>query len=304
MPTLASESTSHSHDTLALGEFLVAIRMRPLNAKESTNESSASAVANRVWRVLPQYNSIAQTTPSGQPMQERINGRTYFAFDKTFGEQSTTREIYDGVAKGIVSSVVTGLNGTIFAYGQTSSGKTYTMQGSGSIEDGNVNGGGGIVHMAAADIFSYIENTQDRIFLVRASFIEIYNEDVRDLLGNNETLQIREDPRRGVFVTAAEEIVTDYAGLLEILFGGEKNRSVASTNMNERSSRSHTIFRITIESRCKHTPDDESDETIDTDDDAVRVSTLNLVDLAGSESVRLTGATGDRQKEGGKINQR
>jgi len=279
--------------------------MRPLNAKESTDESAFSSVSNRVWRVLPQYNSITQTTASGQPLPERVTGRTFFAFDKTFGEQTTTREVYNGVAKGIVSSVVSGLNGTIFAYGQTSSGKTHTMQGSGSIEEGL--NGGGVVHMAACDIFDHIDNTPDRLFLVRASFIEIYNEEVRDLLGNNQTLQIREDPRRGVFVSSVEEIVTDYTSLLETLFDGEKNRAVAATGMNERSSRSHTIFRITIESRLKSAEGDDSKENFneeEDDDGAVRVSTLNLVDLAGSESVRHTGSTGDRQKEGGKINQR
>jgi centromeric protein E len=233
-----------------------------------------------------------------------VAGRTFFAFDKTFGEQTTTREVYNGVAKGIVSSVVSGLNGTIFAYGQTSSGKTHTMQGSGSIEEGL--NGGGVVHMAACDIFDHIKNTPDRLFLVRASFIEIYNEEVRDLLGNNQTLHIREDPRRGVFVSSAEEIVTDYTGLLETLFDGEKNRAVAATGMNERSSRSHTIFRITIESRMKSAEGDNLKENFNEEDEdgAVRVSTLNLVDLAGSESVRHTGSTGDRQKEGGKINQR
>jgi centromeric protein E len=285
--------------------LLVAIRMRPLNAKESTDESASSSVSNRVWRVLPQYNSITQTTASGQPLPERVTGRTFFAFDKTFGEQTTTREVYNGVAKGIVSSVVSGLNGTIFAYGQTSSGKTHTMQGSGSIEEGL--NGGGVVHMAACDIFDHIDNTPDRLFLVRASFIEIYNEEVRDLLGNNQTLQIREDPRRGVFVSSIEEIVTDYTSLLETLFDGEKNRAVAATGMNERSSRSHTIFRITIESHLKSAEGDDSKENFneeEDDDGAVRVSTLNLVDLAGSESVRHTGSTGDRQKEGGKINQR
>jgi centromeric protein E len=202
--------------------------------------------------------------------------------------------------------VVNGLNGTIFAYGQTSSGKTYTMQGSGSIQEGS-NSDGGVVHMAAKDIFSHIQSQQNRMFLVRASFLEIYNEDVRDLLSNsNQTLQVREDPRRGVFVQSVEEIVSDYQSLLKILFHGEKSRAVASTQMNERSSRSHTIFRITIESREKDIHEDgENDENRSpSGDGAVRVSTLNLVDLAGSESVRHTGATGERQKEGGMINQR
>ena len=230
-------------------------------------------------------------------------GRTFFTFDKTFGEETDTRQVYDGVAKGIVDSVVHGLNGTIFAYGQTSSGKTYTMQGSGSIEEGSVSGGG-IVHMAAQDIFSHISKTQDRVFLVRASFVEIYNEEVRDLLGpNNSILQVREDPRRGVFVNSEEEIAVNCGSLLQVLFKGEKNRSVAATGMNERSSRSHTIFKITIESRRKSSVTESDSDVLD-DDGAVRISTLNLVDLAGSESVRHTGNTGDRLKEGGKINQR
>lgn len=277
--------------------------MRPLNANEGKR--------SRVWKVLPKYSSVTQTTAEGLPLPERVTGRTFFTFDKTFPEDTNTQTVYDSVAKGIVSSVVTGLNGTIFAYGQTSSGKTFTMQGSGTIAEGTVAGGGGIVHMAAADIFRHISSTPDRIFLVRASFLEIYNEEVRDLLSeDNRTLPIREDPRRGVFVKSQEEIVTDFNSLLDILFRGEKSRAFAATAMNERSSRSHTIFRVTIESRKK---EDDKNETVDEentvnqsrdDDGAVLISTLNLVDLAGSESVRHTGATGDRQKEGGMINQR
>jgi centromeric protein E len=270
--------------------------MRPLNTKESTER--------RIWKVLPQFKSVTQTTPAGKPLPERVMGRTFFTFDKTFGEETNTRQVYDGVAKGIVDSVVNGLNGTLFVYGQTSSGKTYTMQGSGSIEQGSVSGGG-FVHMAAQDIFTYISKTPDRVFLVRASFVEIYNEEVRDLLSsnNNNVLSIREDPRRGVFVNSEEEIAVNFNSLLQVLFKGEKNRAVAATGMNERSSRSHTIFRITIESR--HQTSSMENDTCDAEDDgAVRVSTLNLVDLAGSESVRHTGNTGDRLKEGGKINQR
>jgi centromeric protein E len=184
------------------------------------------------------------------------------------------------------------------------------MQGWGTIAEGSTAHSGGIVHMAANDIFQHIQANPDRMFLVRASFLEIYNEEVRDLLSSEQkVLQIREDPRRGVFVQSQEEYVTDYASLLQVLFTGEKSRAFAATAMNERSSRSHTIFRITIESREKSVEGehDDNDEDDDMDsskpDGAVRVSTLNLVDLAGSESVRHTGATGDRQKEGGMINQ-
>jgi centromeric protein E len=277
----------------------VAIRMRPLNNVEGNQ--------GRVWKVLPQYSSITQTTREGKPLNEKITNRTFFTFDKTFGEDTNNRHVYDGIAKGIVTSVVDGLNGTIFAYGQTSSGKTYTMQGSGNLEQGS-EGEGGVVHMAAKDIFLQIAQQPKRIFLVRVSFLEIYNEEVRDLLADsNQSLQIREDPRRGVFVQSMEEIVTDFESLLRILFVGDKSRTFAATGMNERSSRSHTILRITIESREKEGQDENASDTdnqVPSGDGAVRISTLNLVDLAGSESVRHTGATGERQKEGGLINQR
>ena len=296
--------------------------MRPLNSREQTTQNS------RVWRVLQKYNSVTQCTSAGKPLPERIHNRTFFSYDKTFGESSTTRQVYEQTTRGIVDSVASGLNGTIFAYGQTSSGKTFTMQGSGTLQDGASSGGGssvldngGIVHMAASDIFNHIEMEPERVFLVRVSFIEIYNEEVRDLLVsgdsvNNATLKIREDKDRGVFVNSNETIVTSMDSLLSVLFAGEKNRSFAATAMNERSSRSHTIFRITVESRLKDTKKNgEDDDGEDSDEEdllrgnetgksgAVRISTLNLVDLAGSESVRHTGATGDRQKEGGIINQ-
>jgi len=273
--------------------------MRPLNTRETK--------ASRVWRVLQKYNAITQTTSDGKSLSERVAGRTLFQFDKTFGEKTTTREVYSDVAQGIVESVVNGLNGTIFAYGQTSSGKTFTMQGSGTIEDGTVSDGG-VVHMAARDIFTQIRNNPGRVFLIRVSFIEIYNEKVRDLLDTgtaDKVLQIREDSSRGVFViNATENIITDFESLLGTLFAGEKHRTFAGTAMNERSSRSHTVFRVTVESRkCKES-DDASASDDDGDDEAVCISTLNLVDLAGSVSVKHTGATGDRLKEGAKINQR
>ncbi|KAL7550980.1 hypothetical protein ACHAWF_014188 [Thalassiosira exigua] len=292
--------------------------MRPLNSRESES-------AQRVWRVLKspvlkKSPSVVQCTPQGKPLPERIEGRNFFTYDKTFAESSTTRQVYDGTSRSIVDGVVRGLNGTIFAYGQTSSGKTFTMQGAGTLK-------GGIVHMAAGDIFDRIQREPERVFLVRVSFVEIYNEEappvvlpqllhylnrlakVRDLLVSGDgkshaTLAVREDKRRGVFVNSNEAIVHGPDSLLSVLFAGEENRSVASTGMNERSSRSHTIFRITVESRLKRAKEEgEHEDDNDDDSEAVRVSTLNLVDLAGSESVRNTGATGDRQKEGGKINQ-
>ncbi|GMI27102.1 hypothetical protein TrRE_jg6955, partial [Triparma retinervis] len=111
--------------------IMVAIRMRPLNSRESTPDSeSTSTGSSRVWRVLPSYNSCTQTLPTGAPLKEKVQNRTFFTYDKAFGEASTTTDVYANTAKNIVGSVCEGLNGTVFAYGQTSSGKTFTMQGS------------------------------------------------------------------------------------------------------------------------------------------------------------------------------
>ncbi len=276
----------------------MAVRVRPLNSSEQQR--------GRVWKALNKYSSITQTTRDGEPLakSERVIGKTFFTYDMSFGENTSTDMVYDSVAKGIVHSVVTGVNGTVFAYGQTSSGKTYTMQGAGSIADGAKPGAGGIIHMAAKDIFRQIAMTRDRSFVVKTSFLEIYNEEVRDLLSaDDKTLSIRENGQKGVFVECTEETVSDAKSLVDVIHRGEQARVVASTAMNERSSRSHTIIRITLESSSKF-EDKENMSTTGLEYDTIRHSTLSLVDLAGSESVRLTGATADRQKEGGMINQR
>lgn len=116
-----------------------------------------------------------QTSADGNPLPD-AKGSTFFTYDRIFDEDSSTKEVYEGVAREIVHSVVRGLNGTIFAYGQTSSGKTFTMQG------GDNNQTPGIVQMAARDLFSLMDQTPERQFLMRVSYLEIYQEDIRDLL--------------------------------------------------------------------------------------------------------------------------
>ena len=268
--------------------------MRPMNAKETHSK--------QIWKVHPESASVTQLNADGQPLSERITGKSIFTYDRVFPETATTRDVYDAMAQGIVESAVTGVNETIFAYGQTSSGKTFTMQGCGAIIEGlNADDNDrGILQMAAADMFQKIAHQPNRVFLVRANYLEIYNEEVRDLLSSdNNTLTIRDDPRRGPFVEGEEEIVSNLEDLLGVVCRGDKSRSFASTAMNERSSRSHTILQITVESQSKRSHGASSEP-----EGAVLVSTLNLVDLAGSESVRDTGATGERKKEGGMINQR
>eukprot|EP00985_Skeletonema_marinoi_P026731 scaffold20971_cov225-Skeletonema_marinoi.AAC.5 len=126
--SLVANDVSSTEPTATEEAISVIIRFRPINSRESS-----CGTTNRSWRVLQKYNSVAQCTSSGNPLPERISNSNFFTYDKTFGETSTTRQVYDGAARGIVQSVSDGLNGTIFAYGQTSSGKTFTMHGSGSV---------------------------------------------------------------------------------------------------------------------------------------------------------------------------
>ncbi|XP_069980737.1 centromere-associated protein E [Penaeus vannamei] len=259
--------------------ILVAVRVRPLITREV---SDASAIQ---WQTGTD-NTITQIDPATQKAL-----CAPYTFDRVYSSDYSNADIYFKVAEPIVESALAGFNGTIFAYGQTSSGKTFTMMGNRDLP--------GIIPMAIQNIFNSIENTPDREYLIRVSYMEIYNENITDLLASRESrgksLSVREDISGNVYVAdLKEECVNCEESLLALMRKGDKNRHVGVTNMNERSSRSHTIFRIILESR-ERTEGDGSDS-------AVVVSQLNLVDLAGSENASQTGATGERLKEGGFIN--
>ena len=181
-------------------------------------------------------------------------------------------------------------NGTIFAYGQTGTGKTHTMQGVSNDPDMR-----GVIPNSFQHIFTQISRTQNQKYLVRSSYLEIYQEEIRDLLckDNNKKLELKENPDFGVYVRDLSSVVTKNATEIEHVMNiGNQSRSVGFTNMNERSSRSHAIFVITVE--CSEAgPDGE---------DHIRVGKLNMVDLAGSERQSKTGAKGKRLKEAAKIN--
>ncbi|KAG7581089.1 Kinesin motor domain [Arabidopsis suecica] len=214
-----------------------------------------------------------------------------FEFDRIFREDCKTIQVYEARTKEIVAAAVRGFNGTVFAYGQTNSGKTHTMRGS-PIEPG-------VIPLAVHDLFDTIYQDASREFLLRMSYLEIYNEDINDLLApEHRKLQIHENLEKGIFVAGLrEEIVASPQQVLEMMEFGESHRHIGETNMNLYSSRSHTIFRMIIESRQKM-----QDEGVGNACDAVRVSVLNLVDLAGSERAAKTGAEGVRLKEGSHIN--
>ncbi|XP_045615052.1 centromere-associated protein E isoform X2 [Procambarus clarkii] len=259
--------------------ILVAVRLRPLISREET----ASAALH--WQIGPE-NTLSQIDPSSKKLLSAP-----YKFDRVYGVEYDNEDVYIEVAEPIVESALAGFNGTIFAYGQTSSGKTFTMMGN---KDSP-----GIIPLAIQNIFRSIENTPDREYLIRVSYMEIYNENITDLLASRDqrlkSLAVREDVSGAVFVAdLKEECVNSEEKLLALMRKGDKNRHVGMTNMNERSSRSHSIFRLILESRERGEGD--SSETV------VTVSHLNLVDLAGSENASQSGATGERLKEGGFIN--
>ncbi|XP_075972662.1 uncharacterized protein LOC142974303 [Anticarsia gemmatalis] len=250
----------------------VVVKVRPLISREIEEKHSYQ------WRV--KNNTLYQLDQNGKD-----NGQS-FTFDKVYDKDTKTSDVYNDIAKPIVEAATAGFNGTIFAYGQTSSGKTYTMTGTDSSP--------GIIPLAVLNLFEIIKNVPGRDFLVRVSYIEIYNETVKDLL-NVEKKDIKvHETLQGIKVDATEKVTSSPEEVLEAMKDGEANRQKGATNMNEQSSRSHSIFQITIESREHIEGDNEGG--------CVNVSQLNLVDLAGSERAGQTGATGIRFKEGTHIN--
>ncbi|XP_037704775.1 kinesin-like protein KIF15 [Choloepus didactylus] len=220
-----------------------------------------------------------------------------FTFDHVADMDTTQESVFSTVAKSIVESCMSGYNGTIFAYGQTGSGKTFTMMGP-SESDQFSHNLRGVIPRSFEYLFFLIEREKEKAgagksFLCKCSFIEIYNEQIYDLLDSASAgLYLREHIKKGVFVVGAvEQVVTSAAEVYQVLSGGWRNRRVASTSMNRESSRSHAVFTITIESMEK------SNETVN-----IRTSLLNLVDLAGSERQKDTHTEGMRLKEAGNIN--
>mmetsp|Transcript_37657 Transcript_37657/g.70406 ORF Transcript_37657/g.70406 Transcript_37657/m.70406 type:complete len:785 (-) Transcript_37657:95-2449(-) len=214
-----------------------------------------------------------------------------FTFDAVYDPMCQQAKFYDDTGYPVVESVMDGYNGTIFAYGQTGTGKTFTMVG----PDDNPELYG-VIPRTFDHIFKNINTTKDKKFLVRASYLEIYNEEIRDLLSKTPKakLELKDHPDGGVFVKDLSNlIVKSAADLRSVMEVGQRNRSVASTLMNNESSRSHSIFTITIETAETATADGK---------EHIRVGKMNMVDLAGSERQSKTGATGETLKEATKIN--
>uniref|UniRef100_A0A8C3IZH0 Kinesin-like protein n=2 Tax=Scolopacidae TaxID=8917 RepID=A0A8C3IZH0_9CHAR len=257
----------------------VVVRCRPMSQREKALGCKAVVSMESARGQCFLQNPAA----AGEPPKQ-------FTFDGAYFQEHNTEQIYNEIAYPLVEGVTEGYNGTIFAYGQTGSGKSFTMQG---IVDPSTQKG--IIPRAFEHIFESVQCAENAKFLVRASYLEIYNEDIRDLLGadTKQKLELKEHPEKGVYVKGLSLHTVQSVGQCErIMETGWRNRAVGYTLMNKDSSRSHSIFTVNMEI---YTVDERGQ-------DHLRAAKLNLVDLAGSERQSKTGATGERLKEATKIN--
>ncbi|XP_073974732.1 osmotic avoidance abnormal protein 3-like isoform X4 [Rhodnius prolixus] len=259
----------------------VIVRCRPMNNREVGLKCKSVVVMDSDRCSC----SIMNPTDSSAPPKA-------FTFDGVYSINSTTEQIYNESAYPLIEGVLEGYNSTVFAYGQTGCGKSFSMQGVNQPPSQR-----GIIPRAFEHIFEAISVAQDVKYLVLASYLEIYNEEIRDLLGcdTKQKLDLKESAERGVYVQDLTwHAVGSVADCENLMSKGWSNRSVGATLMNADSSRSHSIFSISIEMMSV----DKNGEH----DGLIRKGKLSLVDLAGSERQAKTGAHGERLKEASKIN--
>ncbi|XP_060073969.1 kinesin-like protein KIF28P [Ylistrum balloti] len=282
----------------------VAVRVRPFNEREEDRnatpvikmEGKCTEIFNpEDMKAEPKKFNFDYSYWSHDGYTKRPDGYMEPAEPKYADQQ----RVFDDLGKGVLDNAWKGYNCSLFAYGQTGSGKTYSMVG--------YQANKGIVPMVCTELFKAIDqkrsdvsDTKDKgVYEVMISMLEIYNEQVRDLLNsktikNRGSMNIKSDPKRGFYVEGLmKSLVNSYPEIENKINEGTKNRTVASTNMNATSSRAHTIVAIHFKQESKDS----------TGQNMTKTSVINLVDLAGSERVASTGAQGDRLKEGSSINQ-
>ena len=223
-----------------------------------------------------------------------------FNFDSVFDSAVPQHDVFQRVAVPVVNSVIEGYNGTIFSYGQTGTGKTFTMIGSTGDQQG-------IIPRSAHLIFSHIQSCTTHAFTVKVGFLQIYMEMLQDLLCPNaeKPIRIREDPEEGVYLSGISWVpVNSTKECMELMYQGDRNRNTAFTSMNSHSSRSHAVYMIRMEKRVKFTGEqlEELEKKGEKPDQSMTNSILYLVDLAGSERVSKSKAAGSRLDEAKNIN--
>jgi len=229
-------------------------------------------------------------------VKEKSTLKPFGPFDKVYDQEATQSQIYIDVVAPLIGQVLEGYNCTVFAYGQTGAGKTYTMEGRHE-DSGNYtwenDPTAGIIPRALHHIFTKLENESSEDYSVKASYVELYNEQVYDLLSaGNQSLRVFDNKDKGVTILGMEELlVRNRAEVYALLKKGADRRKTASTLMNITSSRSHSVFTLTVTTR----------QTV-ANEELLRIGKIHLVDLAGSESVGKSGAVNQRAREAGNIN--
>ena len=310
--------------------FKVVVRVRPPLPRELSGDvpfTNIVAIDEREQEITisENINSVIDENGNVIPNPGPFSTHRYI-FDHVYDQSASQKRVYETTARTVVESALQGYNATIFAYGQTGTGKTFTMEGFN--REGNVEARG-IIPRAIEQIFGHIRrHASPRMrFLVRASYLQIYNEAISDLLKpERSNLTIREDPKRGVYVDGLSEwVVRSPAEIYGLMERGGAVRATGETKMNEVSSRSHAVFIVIAEQSETVYVDDQGMEMSpeefqkfmhgrgvhreqemsrleDHVKQSFKVGKLNLVDLAGSERVRLSGATGQRLEESKQIN--
>lgn len=251
----------------------VCIRVRPLLPHEDVEYWTIDENENTISSVnfSDNSNQIQQNSFMAKALMDSIYTSQSFHFDKIYPQNSSSQTIYKEMCRDITKNVINGINGSIFTYGQTTSGKTFTMLGNPQKP--------GILPCVLKDLFDLIQKETCNIS-VYCSYIEIYNENIHDLLSNTNSLKLIDDPKYGVIVSGAKLVhIKNFEGGIELKDKGEENRKYRDTLINEYSSRSHTIFQIFLES---------SQMDPNTNSITSRNSVLNMIDLAGSEKLNET----------------
>ncbi|XP_053738135.1 kinesin-like protein KIF13B isoform X2 [Synchiropus splendidus] len=270
----------------------VAVRVRPMNRREKDLKTKCVVEMEANQTILhPAITNVSKGDPRNQPKVFAYD-HCFWSMDETEKDKFADQEVvFQCLGESLLNNAFLGYNACIFAYGQTGSGKSYTMMGSAEQP--------GLIPRLCSSLFGRIvhEAREGESFTVEVSYMEIYNEKVRDLLdpkGSRQALRVREHNVLGPYVDGLSRLaVASYKDIESLMSEGNKSRTVAATNMNEESSRSHAVFNIIL----THTLMDLQSGT-----SGEKVSKLSLVDLAGSERAAKTGAAGERLKEGSNIN--
>ncbi|XP_046401471.1 kinesin-like protein Klp98A isoform X2 [Ischnura elegans] len=269
----------------------VAVRVRPFNQREK--DMDAKLIISMDGRKTRIENSKVGQVKDGGGGRAKYKDFTfdhsYWSFDARDSHYASQEKVFEDLGMEVVASAFEGYNACVFAYGQTGSGKTFTMMGSAESQ--------GLIPRICKNLFGRMHTGKEQgaSYRTEVSYLEIYNERVKDLLHRDETghgLRVREHPRLGPYVQdLSRHLVSDYPNIQELMVRGNNHRTTASTNMNDVSSRSHAIFTLMfVQAGFAGGMPSET------------VSKVHLVDLAGSERADATGATGQRLKEGAHIN--